>query len=330
MKTILKIIPLLVLSVLCSCSKSIKTESEELKVTFCADSAYQYVHDQVAFGARVPGSTAHYQCVQYLVEQLRRFGCTIEIEQGQLPRYDGQLQQIVNIIAHVGKGKGNRVLLCAHYDSRPWADQEEEYTDRMTPVPGANDGASGVGVILEVVRQISLMTEEQQNKYAIDIIFFDCEDMGTPEFYTGKEREDTWCLGSQLWAHNYSQTATQPSSVTYSFGILLDMVGAPDAIFPREYFSEQYASNHVEKIWRTARSLGYGSLFSNQRAYPVTDDHYYINTIAQIPCVDILHYDPYNGTGFAHWWHTQHDDMSNISRSTLEAVGRTVLVATQK
>ena len=156
----------------------------------------------------------------------------------------------------------------------------------------------------------------------MDIIFFDCEDMGTPRVYTGAEREDTWCLGSQLWATNYSR---QPSTVSYSFGLVLDMVGAPDAVFPLEMYSTNYAQNYQQQIWRSAQQLGYGAMFSNQQSYPITDDHYYINYIAGIPCVDVIHYDIRNATGFPHWWHTRNDDMSNISPSTLQAVGEVVM-----
>ena len=103
------------------------------------------------------------------------------------------------------------------------------------------------------------------------------------------------------------------------------MVGDPSATFPREYFSVNYAGNYVEQLWRTASRLGYGRYFVNQTAYPITDDHYYVNTIANIPCVDIIDYKPQNGTGFAEWWHTQHDDMRNINLQTLQAVGQTVI-----
>jgi hypothetical protein len=146
--------------------------------------------------------------------------------------------------------------------------------------------------------------------------------MGTPDFYTGKEREDTWCLGSQLWAKTVKE---QGLAGKYKYGILLDMVGDPDAVFYREYYSEQFAPNQTEKLWRAAAKLGYGGRFRNIATYPVTDDHYYVNRIAGIPCVDVIHYDSNNGTGFAHWWHTLEDDMRNVSPSTLERVGKTVL-----
>ena len=156
----------------------------------------------------------------------------------------------------------------------------------------------------------------------VDIVFFDCEDMGTPEFFTGVEREDTWCLGSQLWGMRRQENANAP---VYRFGILLDMVGAPDAVFPRELYSQQFANNYVEEVWRTADRLGYGKYFINQTAYPLIDDHYYVNTLGGVPCIDIIHYDARSATGFPAWWHTREDDMRNISHETLQAVGEVVM-----
>ncbi len=300
---------------------------------FNADSAYAYIDRQVAFGPRVPNSYAHSECAIWLMQKLRAIGAEVELQKGQMPDYSGKQQQIYNIIGHFYTPEmalRPRIMLAAHYDSRPWCDEEEEYADRRYNVPGANDGASGVGVLMEVGRQIGLRLADSTLQTPVDIIFFDCEDMGTPQFYTGPEREDTWCLGSQLWATQYARNAAAASEPSimhphYSYGILLDMVGAPDASFPREMYSTHYAQNFQQQIWRSAEQLGYGALFNNQQSYPITDDHYYVNVIAGIPCVDIIHYDSRNSKGFAPWWHTRNDDMSNISKSTLQAVGEVVM-----
>jgi len=267
-------------------------------------------------GARVPGSVAHEECAYYLTSTLRRHGAYVSMQQGSKTNYAGQPQQIVNIIGQFAPEKSQRILLCAHWDCRPWADQEEDYTMRMTPVLGANDGASGVGVLLEIARQLG----RQADAPGVDIVFFDAEDMGTPDFYTGKQHEDSWCLGSQLWAESADKA-------NYSFGILLDMVGAPDAFFPYEYYSKKYAAGYLNILWKTAADLGYGRFFHTVDSYPLTDDHYYVNTIAGIPCIDMIHYDQQSGTGFPEYWHTCHDDMKNVSRTTLDAVGKTVLTA---
>ena len=297
---------------------------------FNSDSAYAYIERQMSFGPRVPNSKAHTDCAVWLIEQLRAFGAEVELQKGYMPDYRGNNQQIYNIIGHFSVSENAqrpRILLGAHYDTRPWCDEEEDYSDRFYNVPGANDGASGVGVLLEIARQLGLRLADSTLNTPVDIIFFDCEDMGTPHFYTDPERENTWCLGSQLWATDYVKKANsqQPIANSYQFGIILDMIGAPDATFPLEMYSTQFAANYQQQIWRSAEQLGYGALFSNQQSYPITDDHYYINAIAGIPCVDIIHYDARNATGFASWWHTRHDDMSNISRSTLQAVGEVVM-----
>ena len=293
-------------------------------LSFSGDSAYAYVAGQVAFGPRVPGTDAHHDCVQYIGRTLERFGATVEIQTGEVMRYDGEWQHVANICAHLPADSAYQgektVLLCAHYDSRPWADQEEDYSHRMSPILGANDGASGVGVLMEVARQWQNLSER---KRPVEIVLFDCEDMGTPQFYTGKQREHTWCLGAQLWARMLVES--RESKAVYAFGILLDMVGDPNASFPREYYSEQYAGKYVEKIWRTAEQLGYGHRFVSTRSYPITDDHYYVNTIAKIPCVDIIHYVPGSETGFAWWWHTYSDDMRNVNPGTLQEVGKVLM-----
>lgn len=321
-----------------ACSSKPKTLD---RPAFCADSAYAYIEKQMSFGPRVPNSKGHNDCAVWLIQKLRSFGAEVELQRGQMPDYRGHMQQIYNIIAHFTPSSSPRILLGAHYDTRPWCDEEENYSDRFYNVPGANDGASGVGVLLEVARQIGLRLSVSDSGLStpVDIIFFDVEDMGSPRFYTGQEREDTWCLGSQLWATNYAKSLSASkasglsaegglssvSAAVYSFGIILDMVGAPDASFPKEMYSTQYAGNYQQQIWSAAQKLGYGSMFNNQQSYPITDDHYYINYIAGIPCVDVIHYDIRNATGFPHWWHTRNDNMDNISKSTLQAVGEVVM-----
>ena len=317
-RNLVLLVQLVILVLLVSCNK--KPVVIE-RPAFSSDSAYAYIERQMAFGPRVPNSAAHTQCAVWLIEQLRAFGAEVELQKGFMPDYRDHNQQIYNIIGHFHTPENvsrPRILLGAHYDCRPWCDEEPNYADRLYNVPGANDGASGVGVLLEIARQLGL---RDSLKAPVDIVFFDCEDSGSPKLYTGPEREDTWCLGSQLWATNYAQKGT----AVYQYGIVLDMIGAPNASFPREMYSTNYAGNYQQQIWHTAEQLGYGSIFNSQQSYPITDDHYYINVIAGIPCVDIIHYDIRNATGFPAWWHTRQDDMSNISKSTLQAVGEVVM-----
>lgn len=298
-------------------------QTEVNRPAFSADSAYQYIEDQMAFGPRVPNSKAHTDCAVYLMNQLRRFGCQVELQKGLMTDYSGRPQAIFNIIGHLPGRKGaKKVLLCAHYDTRPWCDQEENYDYKNMNVPGANDGASGVGVLLEVARQWQSLSQDTLFQACpVDIVFFDVEDMGTPTTYIGVERENTWCLGSQYWAKELPDEQIND----YAYGILLDMVGAPDAVFPKEMNSTRFADNYVEKIWRQARQLGYGKYFAEQAAYPIMDDHYYVSVYGGIPCVDIIHYDARSSSGFPSWWHTRQDDMRNIYPATLQAVGEVVL-----
>lgn len=312
------IILLFVAALFLSCTKPVTTNVT--RPAFSGDSAFMFVEKQLSFGPRVPNSKGHTDCAVWLIQQLRHFGAQVELQKGSLPDYSGRVQPIINIIGHFypdsTAGSLPAVLLCAHYDTRAWCDEEELYEDRMFNVPGANDGASGVAVLLEIARQLG---QKDSLKQPVDIVFFDYEDQGTPRIYTGVQRENTWCLGSQLFAMQYPDR-----QVRYRYGILLDMVGAPDASFPREMYSMQYAQNYVELIWRKAHQLGYGRYFLDKASFPITDDHYYLN-LAGIPCVDIIHYDSRNAAGFANWWHTRQDDIQNVDKNTLQAVGEVVL-----
>jgi len=315
----------LVLVVLTGCGGKAQ-QSTPVRPSFSSDSAYTYIADQVQMGARVPNTKSHHLCAAYLAHQLRRFGAEVTTQNGQKSNYAGLPQSIINIVGHFPGDEGaEAILLCAHYDTRPWSDEEEVYANRFLPMIGANDGASGTGILLEIARQIGLKRAEQGKGHTpIDIVFFDCEDMGTPDFYTGAQRENTWCLGSQLWSEEYAYGFHHTGAQKYAYGILLDMVGAPGATFPKEFYSTQMANDYVEKIWRQAAKLGYSEQFISTLSVPVVDDHYYVSTIAGIPCVDIIHYEAKAST-FPYWWHTQQDNMNQISKSTLKAVGETVL-----
>ena len=314
--------------VLCSCQTKTKTTPADVRCVFSADSAYTYIAQQLAFGARVPGTQAHEACGDWLLSELARHGAQVKNQHGTMTNYAGKPQAIRNIVAILEGNTSHAILLCAHWDCRPWSDEEELYEDRFEPVMGANDGASGVGVILEMVRQLALRKAKGEFIPTVQVVFFDCEDMGTPAHFTGSQRDHTWCLGSQYWAQEYKHSTlnSQLSTLNSQYGVLLDMVGDPSATFPKEYFSMQYAGGYVEQLWRTAQRLGYGRYFVQQATYyPITDDHYYVSTIAGIPCVDIIDYKTNTETGFAEWWHTQHDDIQNINKQTLQAVGETVL-----
>lgn len=283
--------------------------------SFNADSAYAYIKNQVAFGPRVPNTQAHKICGDYLVSELKRFGAKVYQQGVTLIAYDGSLLEARNIIGSFNPENKKRILLFAHWDSRPYSDQDPDPANYHTPLDGADDGASGVGALLEIARQIG----QNQPEAGVDIIFFDAEDYGTPRF-VDEYTTDSWCLGTQFWGRN-------PHVPNYraEYGILLDMVGAKGATFFKEVQSVRAAAPIVEMVWNTARELGYGKYFINASGGAITDDHQYVIKHRGIPCIDIINYDPDTEKGFADHWHTQKDTMENIDRETLKAVGQTVL-----
>lgn len=296
----------------------IKTELAKIKVPgFDADTAYHFVKAQVDFGHRVPNTAAHKKCADYLFKTLSLYSDTA-IKQSFRPRaYNGILLDAWNIIGVFNPDAKKRVLLCAHWDSRHVADHDKDVKNQKQSIEGANDGASGVGVLLEIARVL----KTSHPKIGVDIVLFDAEDYGEPDDENYKGLQDTWCLGSQYWSSN-------PHIPGYraNFGILLDMVGAANSTFYQEGFSMQYAADIVRKVWIIAHRTGYGQYFIMEEGSFITDDHYYINKIARIPTIDIIHTekDSPDGSFFEHW-HTVDDTLDKISPQTLKAVGQTLL-----
>ncbi len=291
-------------------------ETTTIAVEFCADSAWQYVADQVAFGPRTPASESHAKCLDYLTATLTRHGATVHLNEGTMTLFNSQSVPVKNIVAQYLPDKANRLILCAHWDCRMFADQDADRSRIDEPIDGANDGASGVGVLLEVARQLNARTPA----VGVDIVLFDVEDNGTPDHLENTcGSYDTWCLGSQMWAREEGKTSTA------RYGILLDMVGAPGATFMKEQFSQIFANEVVEKVWNAAAELGYANYFVDESGAYITDDHYYMHEIAGIEVADIIQFDPTTGTSFGAYWHTHNDVLDNVDKQTLEAVGRTVL-----
>lgn len=279
--------------------------SESISTSFCADSAYSYVAQQVNFGPRVPGTEAHRKCGDWLVAKLKGFGGNVAEQTATLTTFDGTRIPMRNIIASYNPDSEDRILLLAHWDSRPWADNDSDSANHKTPVDGANDGASGVGVLLEIARVVG---SEVAGK-GLDILFCDAEDWGT------ENNDESWAMGARYYAAN------PLSKNTPSAAILLDMVGAPDATFQREYFSQNAAPALADQIWTIAKSLGYGDMFLNKLGSAVNDDHVELIK-AGIPAIDIIDYR--DGTGFFDGWHTTHDNMDAISRETLGKIGNVI------
>lgn len=284
------------------------------KPNFDSDSAYFYIQQQVDFGPRFPNNEAHGKCALFLKKKLSSYGFITQIQIGKVTTFNNKEITIKNIIGEYNPAAKKRILLFAHWDSRPFADQDTK--DLTKPILGANDGGSGVGVLLEVARQLSII----KPNIGVDIIFFDAEDYGQPSSAMTLMDSDSWCLGSQYWAKNQHQP-----NYKAEFGILLDMVGSENALFTQESISMQYAPEIVKKVWNIAHQLGYFNYFINeQTSFVGTDDHKYVNQLANIPSIDIIHYERSTGN-FHHSWHTHHDDMDVINKITLSVVGETLL-----
>ena len=296
-------------------TSSQKQETQDLiqNPFYNADSAYVFVANQVAFGPRVPNTDAHKKCGDYMVATLQRFGAEVTEQRVQLKAYNNTILDARNIIGSFNPEQKTRIFLCAHWDSRPYSDNDTDAANYHTPVQGANDGASGVGVLLELAR----LMQQVPPTIGVDIILFDAEDYGRPSFDKSADIGDSFCLGSQYWSRNPHKEGYKPK-----YGILLDMVGGKNPTFLQEYFSMLYAPDVVKMVWQKAHQLGYQDYFISQPGNPVIDDHYYINKIANIPCIDIIHYS--NQTGFVDTWHTIYDTMENIDKTTLGVVGRVV------
>ncbi|MFH0866870.1 MAG: M28 family peptidase [Bacteroidota bacterium] len=283
---------------------------------FNADSAYTYTAKQVSFGPRVTNTDAHKKCAEYLISMLKVFCDTVYVQESKAKAFDGTLLNFKNIIGSIKPGINNRIFISSHWDSRPFADYDPDEKNFNTPIDGANDGASGVGVIIELAR----LLHSNPPPIGVDFILFDAEDYGQPEKSDFAKQEDSWCLGSQYWSKT-------PHVKDYyaKFGILLDMVGAENATFTKEGTSLQYAPDITKKVLDAGIRSGYSDYFILTETSAITDDHLYINMIAKIPTVDIVHRDSETKTGFFKYWHTTKDNIDCINKNTLKAVGQTVL-----
>ena len=305
-RTILSMLPAAALMGCAQTTASQPASAAELRVEFDGDSAAAYVAAQCAFGPRVPNTAAHSQCCDYLAAQLASRGATVTVQRASLTAYDGTRLDARNIIAEFNPDTAFRVMLLAHWDCRPWADNDPDPAKRGEPVMGANDGASGVAVLLELARQFSMKSPN----IGVDILLVDAEDWGE------NQQEASWALGTQHWAKNMHRDSYHPA-----YAILLDMVGAPEARFCKEYFSMSYAAGIVNSVWGVAQSAGHSDYFPQSYGGAVTDDHLFINQ-AGIKCIDII--DHRDGTGFFEQWHTTHDTPDRVDPATLKAVGQTL------
>lgn len=289
---------------------------QKIVPSFSADTAFAAIAQQLEFGPRVPGTKAQTDCAEWLQKELQRFGAQVSVQQSTVVAYDGTRLPCINIVGSYNPDAKNRILLMSHWDSRHVADADSDPDKRNQPVPAANDGASGVGILLEIARQAGL----KQPNVGIDIFLTDAEDYGAPDDWKGSHDEKYWALGTQEWCKhphidNYQAT----------FGILLDMVGSGQATFYREYYSDRYASDVVNLVWQTADKLGYRNLFVNRSGAGITDDHLFVNQMRHIPTIDIIDTRMHGDGTFYPYWHTTEDTLDKISKETLQKVGNVLM-----
>ena len=327
MKRFLYILLFPLLAIACKDGKTGESVYVSPAPTFDEDSAYQYVVEQCAFGSRVMNTAAHDSCGDYIARQFQRLGATVFDQRADAQLYDGTPVKMRNIIASFNPDAPAHILIAGHWDSRPWADRDADEANHHTPIDGANDGGSSVGVMLELARQLQLDAATRGDsalfvlrpQIGIDFICWDAEDCGTPTFAEdGDSRESTWCLGSQYWAGK-----RHTEGYTARYGINLDMVGNANTVFCREQYSMMYAPSVVDKVWGAAHRIGYGKYFSYDDGGAMIDDHVQVNR-GGIPCIDVIGNDTQSG-GFPATWHTLNDNIANINKETLKAVGQTLL-----
>jgi glutaminyl-peptide cyclotransferase len=274
---------------------------------FNEDSAYAYTEKQVSFGPRIPNTPAQVKCADWLINQLKPLADTVYVQRTNVTGPGKRSLPCINIIAAFNPGAKQRILLLSHWDTRPNADQDA--FDKTKKLDGADDGASGVGVLLETARQL----HAQKPTTGIDILLVDVEDSGV------SEEENSFCLGTQYWAKNLHTPGYKAN-----YGILLDMVGGRHSQFFMEAGSQQYAYGPMKMFWGVGNRLGYSDRFRYENiGAGITDDHVYVNTLTGIPTFDIIALQQ-NGNFVPHW-HTSNDNMSVIDKSTLKVVGQTIL-----
>ena len=294
---------LLIFVLSCNSEKKSKPQIEpKIQVSipeFNADSSFEYLKKQVSFGPRVPNTKAHDDCKNFIISEISKYADAVNLQEFT-HFYLGKNFNLTNIIASFNLNSGYRILLCAHWDSRPYADEEKEASKKIKPVPGANDGASGVAILLEIAR----ILKDNPPPIGVDVVFFDGEDLGASGDL------ENFCIGSKYFAKN------KPKNYVPQFGILLDMVGDKDLEIYKEENSMRYAPDVVNYVWSIARELGF-SEFKESVKHSVYDDHIPLNE-AGIRTIDIIDFDyPY--------WHTTEDTPDKCSPESLKKVGTVIL-----
>lgn len=268
---------------------------------FDASRAFGFLEKQCNYGPRTPGSDGHKLCLEYLTNELKKVAETVEKQHFfyTVPLTNQSLRG-TNVIGKFNLANPTRVVLCAHWDTRPKADMDPNPENHNQPVMGANDGASGVAVLLEIAQHL----KQKSPPYGVDIVFFDAEDAGL------YQNHSSWAIGSKIYANKI------PRENMPKFGILLDMIGDQNLEVFQEINSVQNSPRLVKYVWDIASEIGVNEFYSKQ-GYMVSDDHLSLLSVG-IPCIDIIDFDYPQ-------WHTVQDTPENCSLESLEKIGRVIL-----
>lgn len=308
MKSIFVLFFLLSLS---ACDFSCKGKNTEITIpVFNADDAFENILKYEKFGPKVPGTKEHTMAGDWIVAELKSLGIQVHEQKAEALTFDGKKIPIRNIIGSVFPKNKKRILLSAHWDNRPFADQDTR--NMKMPILGVNDGGSGVVVLLGIAKAISKNPSFKELELGIDFAFWDAEDWGHPS------DSNSYCLGSQYWAKN-----PVPENYQAIFGINFDMVGRIGSVFPVESYSQEQAGHVILKLREAAKKIGYSDYFPDYRIGPITDDHYFVSKGRGIPMIDLI-YMTKEGR-FAPEWHTHDDTSEFISRDVLKAVAQTTI-----
>lgn len=271
----------------------------QINPNFDANNAFNHLEKQCEIGPRNPNSPEIEICREYIINSLENVEADVS-KQEFTAMVNDSLYYGANIVAQFYPRQSRRILLAAHYDTRPWADKEPDPKLHNTPILGANDAASGVAILLELA---SIINENQPEAFGIDMVFFDMEDMG--EY----SKNDNWCLGSKYFAANLPIRVPEKA-------IIVDMIGDKDLNIEMEYFSYHDSPILVNEVWEIAQELGY-SQFKRKVGKHIYDDHVPLLEVG-INAIDIIDLDyPY--------WHTLQDTPDKCSPESLEAVGQTLI-----
>jgi peptidase M28-like protein len=271
--------------------------------SFSTDSAWSYLQKQVSFGPRVPGMKGHADQLAWMTQFLRARADTVILQPfTHTHTQTGKTLQLTNVFARFRPQADVRILLVAHWDTRPTADFDDDPIKQKQPIHGANDGASGTAVLLELANVL----KKHSSPIGVDLLFVDGEDFGPDS--------DDMYLGATHFAVN------QPAGYKPMYGILLDMIADQNPVFPEEGNSKDMAPEVLERVWRTAEQMGLGQYFPRRSGGYITDDHIPLNR-AGIRTIDIIDLDYGPGNSF---WHTSEDVVANTAPRGLEVVGRVV------